>query len=174
MSTIPLSKTFQARCFRIHNSLDFEQVIWGICWLLQNMSTESGSIPIIKPIGSVSSNIFEQFSSQSGINKNYTYLMSVQVRFCHQMNYDTKFRKKKQTKKWYLHFQSLLDRDCRPLTSLTSPFWHCDFHKLLSRLGFGWAGETVSHHRLLNVSKGLDDLRWQYYLGGYLEKRILK
>lgn len=98
MSTIPLSKTFQARCFRIHNSLDFEQVIWGICWLLQNMSTESGSIPIIKPIGSVSSNIFEQLSSQSGINKNYTYLMSVQVRFCHQMNYGTKFRKKKQTK----------------------------------------------------------------------------
>lgn len=171
MSTIPLSKTLQARCFRIHNSLDFEQVIWGICWLLQNMSTESGSIPTIKPIGNASSNIFEQLSSQiKTILISCRYKSGFAIKWIMAPNLERKNKQKNDT----FAFKAFWIRDCRPLTSLTSPFWHCDFHKLLSRLGFGWAGETVSHHRLLNVSKGLDDLMWQYYLGGYLEKQILK
>lgn len=148
MSTIPLSKILQARCFRIHNSLDFEQVIWGICWLLQNISTESGSIPIIKPIGSASSNIFEQLSSQSGINKNYTNLRAVQSGFAIKWIMAPNLEGKNKQKKDTFVFKAFWIRDCRPLTSLTSPLWHCDFYKLLSRLGFSWAGETVSHHRL--------------------------
>lgn len=94
-------------CFRIHNSLDFEQVIWGICWILQNISTESGAIPTIEPIGSTSSKIFGQLTSQSCINKNYTNLTSVQVGFCHQVNYGTKFRKKEKNT---LAFKVFLDK----------------------------------------------------------------
>lgn len=45
--------------FRIHNSLHFEQVVWGIYWMLWNISTEFGAIPIIKPNGSSSGEMNE-------------------------------------------------------------------------------------------------------------------
>lgn len=117
MSTIPLSKTLQARCFRIHNSLDFEQVIWGICWLLQNMSTESGSIPTIKPIGNASSNIFEQLSSQiKTILISCRYKSGFAIKWIMAPNLERKNKQKNDT----FAFKAFWIRDCRPLTSLTS------------------------------------------------------
>lgn len=144
--------------FRIHNSLDFEQITWGICWILQNISTESGAIPTIEPIGSTSSKIFGQLSSQSGINKNYTNLTSVQVGFCHQVNYGTKFRRKEKNT---LAFKVFWIRDCGPLMSLTSPCRHWSISTaLIPGLWLGWGCCLPPQNR--GSSMCLDDLRWQY------------
>jgi len=59
-------------------------------WILQNISIESGAIPIIKPIGVSLGKINEELMKWT--NQNYN--TSVQVRFCYQMNNGTKFRKR--------------------------------------------------------------------------------
>ena len=55
-------------------------------------------------------------SPWSGISKNHNKLKSVQVGFCYQMNYGTKFRKKKRNTSVFKAFGV---QECRPLPSLT-------------------------------------------------------
>lgn len=52
-------------------------MIQGICWILQNISIQSGAIPITKPIGVSLGKINEEL--MKWINQNYNTL--VQVRF---------------------------------------------------------------------------------------------
>lgn len=105
-------------------------MIEGICWILQNISIESGPISIIKPIGVSLGKINEEL--MKWINQNYD--ISVQVRFAIKWIMAPNLGKGGGKD---LVFKTFWIRSFGPLTCLTKkpiPWWY-DLHKICSRAG---------------------------------------